>query len=154
VTTTVLEFQGCKDVHLDWFMEGRKGPIASYAEMIAGYDPSSEHACYPEGCVDGLFTADESDQLLRYLNEHHGGDAHLIKPAKLPISMNQIGFGAIPVGGAQDYYMLYKEDGYDLPFKIMGYYDLRHYDPVPGQEEARRRAFARSRLMIHEGRLV
>lgn len=50
--------------------------------------------------------------------------------------------------------MLYKKDSYDLPFKVLGYYDLRHYDPVPGLEEERRQAFARSRLMMHEGTLV
>jgi hypothetical protein len=37
---------------------------------------------------------------------------------------------AIPMGGEQDCLMIWQSRGYDLPFKVEGYFDLRHYEPV------------------------
>lgn len=150
VISTVFQFHGCKDVQLNWlFCSRRDKPAASYAEVITDYDPSDEMSVDTQLCIDELFTADEAQMLLRYLNEHHrDGSTHRQRPAKLPIPMNTIGLSAIPAGGCQDFYMLHKEDDYDLPFEVWGYYDLRGYEPIPGQEEKRRRAFARGTLFI------
>ena len=35
-----------------------------------------------------------------------------------------MGVGAIPVGGGDDFQMLNREPGYNLPFKVWGYFNL------------------------------
>lgn len=48
-----------------------------------------------------------------------------IEEEKLPIANNMMGLGAIAVGGGDDFYMLYNAPEYPLPFKVLGYFDLR-----------------------------
>jgi hypothetical protein len=61
--------------------------------------------------------------------------AIVVENAHLPYPLNIIGTGAKAVGGGDDFYQLYKEDHYDLPFRVQGYFNLRGCELVdePGE---------------------
>lgn len=126
VTTVVKEYDGRKDVAFHWFYDGKRTPPRPYAELVKNYDPTDRNASYSEDCIDEMFTEDEANQLVAYLNRTHGDDGpHIIEEEKLPIANNMMGLGAIAVGGGDDFYMLYNAPEYPLPFKVLGYFDLR-----------------------------
>jgi hypothetical protein len=148
VTTLVKKYNGCKNVAFDWFRCERRTP-RSYANLIENYDPSAAHAAYAESCIDEMFELDEAQALKHYIDQNYGEDKGIttIEKVELPIPNNMMAAGAIPVGGGQDFYRLDKAPGYNLPFKVWAYFDLRrhwmqngeiHYRPET-QEEARRR---------------
>lgn len=58
----------------------------------------------------------------------------MIKKLELPVHSNEMGVGAVAVGGLQDFLMISENPVYSLPFKVWGYYDLRHYERVEGDE--------------------
>jgi hypothetical protein len=123
VTTTVREFRGCKNVVFIWFRympPGRR----PYAVLIKDYEPERALAVYTESLIEELFTWDEARQLKDYLARHHGREGKtVIKEEPLPVD-NMMDYGGLAVGGGDDFYMLYKEPEYSLPFKVSGYYNL------------------------------
>jgi len=123
VSTTAPEYSGFKNVVFHWFNEKPQGKRA-YAVLIKDYDPKAYAIYYAEAFVDELFTEDEARQLKDYIDQSHEGET-IIKEQPLPVDNNVMGYGAIPVGGMQDFYMLSKEAEYSLPFKVYGYFDLR-----------------------------
>jgi hypothetical protein len=130
VVTGVDEYHGHKDVCFQWFFAGTRPSGLPYAELIEDYDPDDENIHYAEGAVDEMFTEDEAKQLKSYLDREHGGSRTTIIEAEIPIPNHLMGHGAIPVGGPQDFYQLHNEDRYDLPFEVMGYFDLRQHEPI------------------------
>jgi hypothetical protein len=126
VTTIVKEFSGCKNVAFDWFRCERRAP-RPYANLIENYDPSARYVYYPEGCIDEMFELDEAQALKDYIDQNYGENKGIttIEKAELPIANNMMGIGAAAVGGGDDFYMLDKTPNYSLPFKVLGYFDLR-----------------------------
>jgi len=45
-----------------------------------------------------------------------------------------MGYGAVPIGGPEDFYQLCKEEEWTLPFEVWGYYDLRQTHGARGIE--------------------
>jgi hypothetical protein len=138
IRSTVKHFKGFKNVNITWFMERRQQPVAPYAELIADY-AELEHHKYrwmAEGHVDEMFTADEARAVLAWLNEQRPA-AHVLLPQAMPIRAHTddgallMGLGAIPVGGLQDF-LIPNETDWNLPFKVLGYYDLRCYERADG----------------------
>jgi hypothetical protein len=124
VTTKVREFSGCKNVVFNWFncMPRSRRP---YEGLIKNYEPENDHTIYTELLIEELFTWDEARQLKDYLDRHHGGEGETAsREEPLPVGNNRMGYGALAVGGGDDFYMLYKEPEYSLPFKVSGYYNL------------------------------
>jgi hypothetical protein len=132
VKTLVAEYSGCRDVQFCWFKTEPSGPARPYGELIANYDPVKSGG-YAERAVDEFFTEDETTQLVACLDTEHGNQGTTtVKEVPLPIDNNGIGFGAIPVGGGSDRYLLNKESYYSLPFKVEGYFGLRGCALVDG----------------------
>jgi hypothetical protein len=136
VTSTVKEFQGFKDVTITWVMESRSaGPVAPYADLIADYTALGDDRYLAEGVVDEMFTEKEAHAMLAWLNEHRVG-VHAMKSETMPINgRTEDGallapFAAFPFGGLQG--CLELRGDWNLPFKVMGDYDLRFYDRVDG----------------------
>ena len=159
VTTTIKTYHGCKDVFMHWFMIDRKTPVGRYAALIRDYYRVDERArLYAEGAVDELFTAEEADALLAYLQQHHpDGSTHVVTAASLPLGNGGgagaamiAGYDAIAVGGPQDFYMLHKEADWNLPFNVYGYYDLEAHEAAPGCEQERRRALRSGMIFARE----
>jgi hypothetical protein len=127
VSTRLKKFDGHEDVGLDWFYDDKRHALRPYAELVEDYDSRNVMAQYNEAHIDELFDEDEAKQLLAYLERAHGDDGvSKIKEVKLPAPNNAMALCAIPVGGLQGFYQLHKQKHYDLPFKVEGYYDLRH----------------------------
>lgn len=134
VETTTKECFGCKDVTFGWFYEGSRTTRRPYERLIEHYDPSEENT-YAEGCIDEFFTAVEAAALKSYLDREHGNQSvTTIKPVKLPIPNNAMGLGARAVGGGEDFYTLSEEQGYSLPFKVWGYFNLVGCELINGSD--------------------
>jgi hypothetical protein len=126
VTTLVPEHDGCRDVTFSWFKTEPTGAARPYRDLIDGYDDATYGAAYEKGRIDELFTEDEAAQLVAYLAAaHEGVGTTTTKEVSLPIPNGRMGFGAVPVGGGNDLYGLYKEPDYSLPFEVMGALNLR-----------------------------
>ena len=152
VRTTVEEHDGHRNVAFHWFRLDRKAPPSVYANAILDYDAYDAEVSYPESAVDELFTRVEAESLKDYLDQHHGGCGSTeIKRKNLPIPMNTMGYRAIPVGGGPDNYMLWKEPGYALRFKVEGYFDLRQCERIDGRENI---AHLSSQLLVTPDRCV
>ena len=132
VTTTAKKFSGCKNVTFNWFRAEAPAERRRYASLIEGYEPGN---AYAEGLIDELFTEDEALQLKEYLDQVHGKEGPtLIEEMSLPIPNNMMGHGARAVGGGDDFYQLFKEPEYSLPFKVTGYFDLVGRELVDGSD--------------------
>jgi hypothetical protein len=152
VCTTVEEFDGHRNVAFHWFRLDRKAPPSVYANAILDYDAYDAEVSYPEAAIDELFTREEAELLKAYLDQHHCGCGSTeIKTTNLPIPMNTMGDGAIPIGGGRDHYMLWKEPGYALRFKVEGFFDLRQCERIDGRENI---AHLSSQLLVTPDRCV
>jgi hypothetical protein len=131
VRTVVSEFKGHRDVSLDWFVIKRTSSVQRpYAEMIAGYDPAKKDL-YSEDAIDELFSDAEARSFVDWLKANRPEGSNMIAEVALPIPENCMGFGAIAVGGPQDF-LEFELDGalWPLEFTVMGYFDLRAHEPI------------------------
>lgn len=126
VQSVVKEYRGYKDVTFCWFYAQARTPPRPYADLIKDYDPNDHH--YAEGAIDELFTWDEANQLVGYLDREHGdAGTNTIKEVTLPLPNNSAGFDAVVAAGFEDgegIYRLFGESVYSLPFEVEGYFDL------------------------------
>jgi hypothetical protein len=130
VMTKVPEFRGCKDVTFSWFFAGERKPgERDYAALISGYDPSDELAFYARLAVDELFTEQEATALKAFLDEHREGGETIILEEKRPLGRNIAGVSSIAVGGGDDFLQF---RNCPLPFKVEGYFNLRHCELADG----------------------
>ena len=123
-TTPELKSRGgvYHDVTFNWFIHRRE--TLTFEPHL--YCTLGEEAdAYALGAAEELFTEEELTLFKAYIDREHEETPLDIKSEDFYINDNIMGLGAIPVGGSTDFYMIYMEDRYDLPFKVMGYYDLR-----------------------------
>lgn len=131
-TTMVDNYHGRDQVCFNWFCSKREQPVAPYEELIQDYQPGH---LYAEDYVKELLTEAEVEELRAYLAREYGSELDSVKEAELPAPLNFMGYGALPAGGGQDFYMLDRTPGYDLSIPIWAYYDLRdcpdtvHFQP-------------------------
>jgi hypothetical protein len=137
---------GYRDIPMCWSVDRRPQQLfgdggalgVPHQTVIADYDAGDDVA-YAEAALEESFTEDEAAAFAEWLRTHRPILAHDLKvtPVKLPINNNSIGFGAMPVGGGVDHLVF--GDDYDLPFRVLGYYDIREclFDPtLPGAQRA------------------
>jgi hypothetical protein len=131
VTSTVPEFDGYKDVQIEWFVQQRPAPTnRPYRELIKGEPIEDANTQgWIESAIDELFSEDEAAAWAAWLRKNRHGE-HAVTEAKLPYLPNTMPISATPFSGDQGCLMIWKSPGYDLPFKVEGYYDLQHYEPV------------------------
>ena len=111
------------DVSVMWHVGERQEPPIPYSQAIEGYEPGASMIYYTEDYIDGLFTEEEAALLGKYLSEHHDTEIEL-EEVHLPVSDNRTGMWCLPIGSTQGMYQLYEEGGYDLPFRVGGWYDI------------------------------
>ncbi|UCI23508.1 hypothetical protein [Mesorhizobium sp. B2-8-5] len=151
--TIIPDFAGCKDVSMRWVVWGRKRPPAPYPDLIANYRPDDVYAqCW----IDELFTTDEAKKLISYLETHHPQRKNSIEKVNLPASGDLFPILALSVGGPTGHYELACEETYDLPFWVLGAYDLEEHEPLLNRESdlIRRKAFARSTFYVINGKVL
>lgn len=115
-------------VRMYWFVSGRQEPIAPYDQCIENYEPSVPHS-EPEVALDECFTLEEVTALAEYLKSYHNEHCE-IKEVELPIKENTMPTGAIPCGGTCQQHSLTGYKGYDLSFRVSGYYDVEACESV------------------------
>jgi hypothetical protein len=60
-----------------------------------------------------------------------------IEPFELPVMANASGCRRLKRGGGGDFLPLHRDKGYDLPFKVQGYFNVRFAEPkVEGDDRA------------------
>jgi hypothetical protein len=124
VDTIVKEYDGCRDVNFRWFYAGERLQPRPYAKLIKDHLPSDQWN-YAEHYIDELFSEDEARQLKEYLDREHGSEGTTtISEVRLPCSNNMAAVSSMAVGGGNDFYMLWEEQKYSLPFKAEAYFDL------------------------------
>jgi hypothetical protein len=136
VTSQIANLHGYKNVGIWWFVVDRARPLFGadgslgipYTRVIAGYDATDEYRSYCESAIDELFTADEARAFVEFLRTRRNDASATIEPATLPIERNQMGHAAVPVGGGPDFLTIGDSPDYGLPFKVWGYFDVRHYE--------------------------
>jgi hypothetical protein len=115
----------CKNVPFSWFLAGKRSEQRAYAELIEGYDTAGEFRRYAECYIDELFSKDEAQQLIDYLDLRHDSQCETtMHEEPLPIANDAMGIGAVPAGNSHGFYMLCEEPKYSLPLKVWGHFDL------------------------------
>jgi hypothetical protein len=124
VRTTVDEFADHRNVTFAWFREDRTAKPRPYGELIEDYE-ACENKIYSEDAIDEMFTLDEAERLAEYLATY--GETE-IKQVELPVSNGTFPLTTMAIGSCgPDHYMLHKMQGYPLPFRVSGYFDLRQH---------------------------
>ncbi|MGK7345833.1 MAG: hypothetical protein ACNS63_08485 [Candidatus Nitrospinota bacterium M3_3B_026] len=120
-------YKGRDAVIVDWFCRGRETPVAPYETLIGNYDELSyterERA---EELVDHFLTAEEAEQLRRYMDRKFGFEVK-VKKMETPFADGRKipRFAEPPEPSAEGEYLdLSASDDYDLSVPIMGYFDL------------------------------
>jgi hypothetical protein len=137
VTTIAPVFHGHRDVDLSWFVDKRPAPMnRPYRELIEPYLRREDwDTGLAEEAIDEMLSAEEAEALAAWLRKHRPqyGEPKITE-AELPIGPNTMGVSGIPLGGGQDVLLTGEAPDYDLPFKVGGYYDLRHYERIEPEE--------------------
>ena len=112
-----------------WYISDR--PVyfeRPYRDLIEDYNKIAFNDVYfIEDMVDEFFDADELNALQIYLQECFNTEL-VSEEVTLPIpqeEQNVMPYGGVPAGGGPGYYLLHKHSKYNLPFKVVGYYDTR-----------------------------
>jgi hypothetical protein len=127
-------------VRVSWLVGDRTEPIIPYSSAILGYEDTDEKfRGYDEQCLNEMFNAEEVEQLMVYLWKNHQTVVEVQK-ASIPIASSNENLinmptGALPAGGSADFQMLSWEESYNLPFKVIGYFNLM-FSKESGSEES------------------
>jgi len=97
-----------------------------------GLNPCDEKNPYIKGLAEETFTEEEADKVIAFMDSFKDTKAEK-RPAVKPTE-GSIGAGDYPAGGWDGFYILHAQEGYDLPFKVEAYYDMRNYEPTPEAE--------------------
>jgi len=135
VTSTVrnLEYEGWiyDGVTIYWYYRDREIALVSYEQIIEGYDFYCQlPGVYPEMTVDQMLTYDEAKLLRDYLTN---SDSHMepkIMESDLYIGSKIAHFRHTWCEHGRGIYNLYLEEGYELPFKVAGYFEIGNTKPI------------------------
>lgn len=115
-----------------WFFVGKRPGD----ECEAPPEGASQEECRRFVAEQELFTEAEADALIAWLKRHQGLVA--VKDRTDEIPERVIPWCLCDIGPRDGYWDLYEEAGYDLPFRVEGWYDAEEADYVgPGHERPR-----------------
>ncbi|MGC8717527.1 MAG: hypothetical protein ACP5RW_05995 [bacterium] len=116
-------------VEIIWFYsERREFPIVDYKKI------ADENLDDLKSYTDELFSLSEANRVKKYLDKHFKD----INTEIIEINLEDTNYKplkSISVGGGIDFYLLWKEEGYPLSFKVEGLFDIR----PPWRKENERR---------------
>jgi hypothetical protein len=126
-----VDYGGCSELTFNWIVVEREEQRSCEGLTKDPGDP------YQEECVSQMFSEHEVEQLREYLRSQHPETELVVKEAELPTPYAAI--DSCGYGGGDGGYMLYGEEGYSLPFKVMGFYRMhRHWDGLCGCPESQK----------------
>ncbi|MCE5315335.1 MAG: hypothetical protein ABFD49_06595 [Armatimonadota bacterium] len=138
------------EVCVYWFRDKRDTPAFSYSEAIPGWDDmlsspdqskrNPEYADRLQAYVDQLFTREEVDTIKGYFLTANTLET-VIEEIELPVTDFDTPFRAIPPapegGDGYGFIELYGTDGYPLPFKVCGFFDVVYESPYERYQMAK-----------------
>jgi hypothetical protein len=126
-----------EEVKVNWFVVGRPIPLVPYAEAIQDYGRLDEkERAFPEEYINEQFSRPEAEALKKYLDRRPEVTTRS-EAIELPVMANASGCRRLPRGQGSDFLTLFREKGYDLPFKVEGYFSVRFAEPmVTGDDRA------------------
>lgn len=126
-----------EEVKITWFALERKNPLAPYETIIQDYGLLNEkERVFPEAYVDEQFSREEAEALKKYLDCRPDTKTQ-IEEIELPVPLNTSGCRRLARGGGSDFFILHREAGYSLPFKVEGYFSVRFAElKVNGDDRA------------------
>ena len=117
-------------VKVEWcFMDKRDTPPIPYAVGIENYERAcaeSEGSTYAEMAIDELFTTEEAEALKEYLTQVYDTSCEMEEP-EIPIPASSVGtfcFYDAASESTEGCISLYKAEGYNLPFRVVGVYSV------------------------------
>lgn len=127
VTVINSEFDGYQNVDFDLFhTEMSNEELARLVVLAPGRSIDDVAHWYTASAIEQSFSKAEVKQLCAYFKQW--GNVRLKACRASPPTNDSMGYGAYAVGGGNDFYMFSEVPGYSLPFKVWGYFDLRHRD--------------------------
>jgi len=128
VGSCVPVYEGHKDVDFTWTVKGRDRPVAPFEELIENYPGINGDKYYAEECARELFTWDELQIFIQYLEKHTYITVDYSE-IKLPYDCGDLAPSEMlmvtSLGGGL---ILTLPDEYNFPFKIEGFYDLGYHE--------------------------
>ena len=147
VQTRTDAIEGYDDVLITWAAEGRTSPVAPYADVIEGLGSGDEPDLFRRNAVDELFTFEEAQAWVAYLQRHYSSESSEVVVQPLPLPPNAVALSDMPVGSGVDQIMPVREEDFPFSFQVYGCYDLREHlaesgnryrfgeEPYPGEIE-------------------
>ena len=147
VQTRTDAIEGYDDVLITWAAAGRTAPVAPYADVIEGLGSGDEPDLFRRNAVDELFTFEEAQAWVAYVQRHYSNESSEVVEQPLPLPGNAVALSEMPVGSGVDQIMPIREEDYPFSFQVYGCYDLREHlaetgnryrfgkEPYPGEIE-------------------
>jgi hypothetical protein len=123
VTSTGI-VNGYHNVPIDWFaVRGfdELGPDLPWAAIIESYDPNDPYHWRTKDRVAEMFTEDEAEALVQYLERTDPDGAPFVEPVKLPIPWSMPTEEWAAVTDNRIIFPLDPDNGYSLSFPVKGY---------------------------------
>lgn len=118
-----------------WFVVGRDTPQVPFEKVITEYSILSIAArVSPENHIKEKFTREEADLLKKFLTSMQRIEV-IIEEKLLPIGKNESGYHDVPPPKGTDFFPLYKNQRYNLPFKVEGIFNIKMADARIGPDE-------------------
>jgi hypothetical protein len=125
VTLIADEFDGYSEVPFTLFhTEMSNEELAPLVVLAPGRGIDNVAHWYTASAIEQTFSKAEVKQLYAYFKQR--GNVRLRARRAYSPTNSSMGVGATPVGGGNDFYTFSEEPGYSLPFKVWGYFDLKH----------------------------
>jgi hypothetical protein len=127
------DLHGYKHVGITWFVDERPQPLfgpagllgVDYRDVITDYNEAGDFAALSQAEVEECFTEDEAQAFVAWVRARRNDSTAAIEQVILPRPGNVMPLGSMPVGGGPDFLLVGEADDYGLPFKVIGFYDVR-----------------------------
>ena len=120
------DYKGNGENCISWFISGRKKPIADYSKLICSSLTlnGSEEIERQQMALNEFFTDKEADQLNQYLSSHqeYSLGQFSVQTIALPVKSKLAPLSEVPRANYRYLYSLFKDEGYNLDFKVLGFY--------------------------------
>jgi hypothetical protein len=90
VQTRTDAIEGYDDVLITWAAEGRTAPVAPYADVIEGLGSGDHADQFRRNAVDELFTFEEAQAWVAYLQRHYSSESSEVVEQPLPLPPNAV----------------------------------------------------------------
>lgn len=123
------------NLKISWFISDRKAPPVPFERVILNYaklTPEARRA--PENYILERFTLEEMDLLRQYLMTQN--IRPMTEECKLPVTEKDRGYRDLQNMIGAEYLPLYTRNGYNLPFRTEGFFNVKTADErIEGDDE-------------------